>query len=736
MMSGYIRLYFCVLLKVSILVRLIQGQIQQPVSSLQSFRRVCYFTNWSCDLLVKEAHFCLRHIDTRLCTHIVYAFAGINVTSLSLFPTRIDDETRGEIKGRYVLFNELKTHNKRLKTLLSVGGSYQTEMFVKVATSESARSQFAYNSAFYVRKWGFDGLDIDWEYPHETHKEALTSLIQDLKLAFLEEAELTGSPELLLSLAAPASDEKVKAGYQVNQISQHLDMINLMAYDFYGAWGRITGFNSPLYPRASDTRISHKHCVEWSVNLWLHLGAPAHKINLGIAAYGQSFTLDTKRGEVTRLNISATAEKNYLPVLETNTTEGNSALKNNNSELHSANMTKVGLDTRQVFGVGAKSTGPGRSGRLRHFNGQLSYPEICENSLFHNGRMFWDDEQQVPYVTYDDQWIGFDDVRSVAVKVKWAVRHRLGGIMFWSLDLDDFTGEYCGESRYPLLTAIHDTVTCLMDSTESNTTSNGSHDNCSGHYWAERNDSGHTKSLYQHLMAQSQDNQVNSELKNVSSVSQSRPRKGNTTRHGGSSTGSILLDKLRPNSTLHHEASPTHRANTTLGPNSHNKGHAGTVVQPGTKRQPPDGNGSHHRRKSSNGNNGNTGNKDMDSSDIPGNEKTSKELDYFAVVDSVGNEDLDHANDFNNYYYYIAFKADATVQPGATTSSTHQPTTSKSTSTSATTKPTTQRSITSTKKHSHKEKSGIPAHLRRNLSKNGATNIQSAFVLLLIFFFL
>lgn len=308
--------------------------------------------------------------------------------------------------------------------------------------------------------------------------------------------------------------------------------------------------------------------------------------------------------------------------------------------------------------------------------------------------------------------------------------------MFWSLDLDDFTGEYCGESRYPLLTAIHDTVTCLMDSTESNTTSNGSHDNCSGHYWAERNDSGHTKSLYQHLMAQSQDNQVNSELKNVSSVSQSRPRKGNTTRHGGSSTGSILLDKLRPNSTLHHEASPTHRANTTLGPNSHNKGHAGTVVQPGTKRQPPDGNGSHHRRKSSNGNNGNTGNKDMDSSDIPGNEKTSKELDYFAVVDSVGNEDLDHANDFNNYYYYIAFKADATVQPGATTSSTHQPTTSKSTSTSATTKPTTQRSITSTKKHSHKEKSGIPAHLRRNLSKNGATNIQSAFVLLLIFFFL
>ena len=30
--------------------------------------------------------------------------------------------------------------------------------------------------------------------------------------------------------------------------------------------------------------------------------------------------------------------------------------------------------------------------------------------------------------------------------------------MFWSLDLDDFKGEYCREGAYPLLTAIYDAI--------------------------------------------------------------------------------------------------------------------------------------------------------------------------------------------------------------------------------------------------------------------------------------
>ena len=39
--------------------------------------------------------------------------------------------------------------------------------------------------------------------------------------------------------------------------------------------------------------------------------------------------------------------------------------------------------------------------------------------------------------------------------------------MFWSLDLDDFKGDYCGKGRYPLLSAITDTVNSLLPTADA-----------------------------------------------------------------------------------------------------------------------------------------------------------------------------------------------------------------------------------------------------------------------------
>lgn len=50
-----------------------------------------------------------------------------------------------------------------------------------------------------------------------------------------------------------------------------------------------------------------------------------------------------------------------------------------------------------------------------------------------NWKKHWDDKQQSVYATHGDQWVGYDNQRSIALKVKWAFTMSLGGTMLWTL---------------------------------------------------------------------------------------------------------------------------------------------------------------------------------------------------------------------------------------------------------------------------------------------------------------
>jgi chitinase len=105
------------------------------------------------------------------------------------------------------------------------------------------------------------------------------------------------------------------------------------------------------------------------------------------------------------------------------------------------------------FDVGAEVTGGGKAGRYTGEEGFLSYYEICDFLHEANTTLVWDNEQQVPFAYHDDQWVGFDDERSLKTKVNWLKTEGFGGIMVWSVDLDDFRG-YCGTGKFPLLKAM------------------------------------------------------------------------------------------------------------------------------------------------------------------------------------------------------------------------------------------------------------------------------------------
>lgn len=77
-----------------------------------------------------------------------------------------NDETKDGTPGFYARIVGLKKSNPKLKVLLAIGGwSFGTQKFKEMSATRYARQTFIYSAIPFLRSRGFDGLDMDWEYP-------------------------------------------------------------------------------------------------------------------------------------------------------------------------------------------------------------------------------------------------------------------------------------------------------------------------------------------------------------------------------------------------------------------------------------------------------------------------------------------------------------------------------------------------------------------------------------------
>lgn len=378
----------------------------------KAFVRLCYFTNWSNGRQSPYARFQISDIDPSLCTHLVYAFAKLDPDTHAIVPFYGDEDPRPRQEGRYREFNNLKKHYPHLKTLISIGGEFAgSEAFMSVAGSEQRLARFGTTTIDFLRKRGFDGLDVDWEYPNATTRDSFSKLLKTLRTAFEEEK---GRNERLILTAALAAGSQHFDGYEVAALTKYLDYANLMTYDYHNAgWQDITGFNSPLFSRKSDRDFSQELSTNWTTQYFLSKGFPAEKILVGVTGAGSYFKLES----------------------ENNT------------------------------GVGAPAIKPDspRKSDLWQMDNRLVYPEMCRVLQSTFVKYVFDEEQQVPYAFLGNNWYGYEDPRSLKGKVEWMLKLGLGGAMFWSLDQDDFKGELCYDGKYPLLRALSSKIGTIED---------------------------------------------------------------------------------------------------------------------------------------------------------------------------------------------------------------------------------------------------------------------------------
>lgn len=135
-----------------------------------------------------------------------------------------------------------------------------------------------------------ENLIVDWEHPANPQQgDNYIQLLAALRVSL-------PSPSFILTSALPAGEWALR-NINLSQASNHLDFINLMAYDFSGPWTTLCGhqaqLDTPAHPYSSDAIISCRSAVTYLRSK----GVPSTKILLGIPAYGRSFLGATKVGD-------------------------------------------------------------------------------------------------------------------------------------------------------------------------------------------------------------------------------------------------------------------------------------------------------------------------------------------------------------------------------------------------------------------------------------------------------
>ncbi|XP_010449301.1 PREDICTED: chitotriosidase-1-like [Camelina sativa] len=325
------------------------------------------------------SEFPVADIDSSLFTHLFCAFADLN-------PQTNEVTISSTNQPKFSTFTQtVRRKNPSVKTLLSIGGGGNESIsaaFASMASNPNSRKTFIDSSITLARSNGFNGLDLDWEYPKtETEMNNFGTLLQELRSAATAEASSSGNPPLLLTAAVFYSSDHYSAIYPVQVVANSLDWVNLMAYDFFyrSDSSNITGPPAALYG-PSNTGPSG----DAGVRAWTQAGLPAKKAVLGFPFYGYAWSLS-----------NANANSYYAA------TTGPAILPG---------MPEAGAITY---------------GQIKKF--------IMDNGVtpVNNSTVVGD------YCYAGTTWIGYDDSQSIVTKVRYAKEKGLLGYFSWHVGADD-----------------------------------------------------------------------------------------------------------------------------------------------------------------------------------------------------------------------------------------------------------------------------------------------------------
>jgi len=314
-------------------------------------RIIGYFTGWRHGKDGQPAYL-VKDIPWTKVTHINYAFAhvdganrisvGGNVATNPAIGMSWPGVAGAELdtglpyQGHFNLLTKYKRANPNVKTLISVGGWAETGGFFddngnrvdaggfyRMTTNAdntvntAGITAFANSVVAFLRTYGFDGVDIDYEYPTSMNNagnpldfaqanarraglnRSYPVLMKTLRET-LDAAAAADGRYYMLTVAAPSSGYLLR-GQENFAATQYLDYINIMSYDLHGAWNHFVGPNAALYDNGDDNELAFWNVystpqydgqgylnTDWAYH-YFRGAVQSGRINIGVPFYTRGF---------------------------------------------------------------------------------------------------------------------------------------------------------------------------------------------------------------------------------------------------------------------------------------------------------------------------------------------------------------------------------------------------------------------------------------------------------------